>query len=377
MSIHVNQKRKQYFICYKATLEDGSQKTITITNANWKTTSVGKKYMQSIEQDEIEKDRKKRKLRIKRKSGDIITLDDLRHDYIIHINNKSKERTAYIKEKHFDHYIYKFFKIGKPIDEVFTIQTINSFINYVSSNKDLKTNSKNKIIAILRECLEFATRMEYMSYELGNKLSTLLIPLANQDEVIEDDQIKVWTKEELDTFMNHFKENDKNKYLYELLYKGGLRLGEALALKWEDLDTVNYRINIYKTLGVKLNITTTKTSSSKSYVYLPKSCVNNLLKLKNELLCANDSDYMFFGKSKPVNPCSIRNQFDKLIEELNLPRITPHGLRHTCATHMLYKGMTIMDVSRHLRHKNVAVTMSTYAHFLPNNMQNQLENIFD
>ena len=86
---------------------------------------------------------------------------------------------------------------------------------------------------------------------------------------------------------------------------------------------------------------------------------------------------MFFGKSKPVNPCGVREYFNARIEELNLPRITPHGLRHTCATHMLYKGMTIMDVSRHLRHKNVAITMSTYAHFLPNNMQNQLENIFD
>ena len=55
MSIHVNQKRKQYFICYKATLDDGIQKTITITNAKWKTNLVGKKYMEGIEQEEIEK----------------------------------------------------------------------------------------------------------------------------------------------------------------------------------------------------------------------------------------------------------------------------------------------------------------------------------
>ena len=66
MSIHINEKRKQYFICYKVTQDDGKQKTITITNANWKTNLVGKKYMQSIEQEEVEKDKKKRKLRIKR-----------------------------------------------------------------------------------------------------------------------------------------------------------------------------------------------------------------------------------------------------------------------------------------------------------------------
>ena len=376
MSIHVNQKRKQYFICYKATSEDGTQKTITITNKDWKTNLVGKKYMQSIEQDEIEKDRKKRKLRVKRKDGSIITLEELRYDYIIYVNNRVKERTAYYKEKRFDHFIYSYFKSNKSLEETFTIQTINGFINSLSLNKELKTVSKNMAISMLKETLEFAMRMEYMVYELGNKLIALLQPLANQDEIIEDECIKVWTKEELNIFFNSFEETDKYKYLFELIYKGALRLGEALALKWEDLDTENYRINVYKTLGVHGKITSTKTSSSKNYVYLPKSCVNNLLKLK-ELTCANDNDFMFFGKKNPISSVTARTYFYTKIEQLNLTKITPHGLRHSCATHLLYNGMSAMDVSRHLRHKNVGITMSTYAHFLPNNMQNQIENIFN
>ena len=377
MSIHVNQKRKQYFICYKVVDEEGKQKTITITNAEWKTNLVGKKYMLSIEEDEIDKDKKKRKLHIKRKNGSVITLEELRYDYFIFLNNKNKERTAYIKQNRFDHHIYSYFKLNKPLEETFTIQTINSFINNLSLNKEIKTETKNRVLTLLKEVLEYSMRVEYMTYELGNKLINLLIPLADHDEVENDDHIKVWTEEEIKIFFNSLDDNDKYKYLFELLYKGALRLGEALALKWEDLDVANCRINVYKTLGIHQHLTSTKTSASRNYVYLPKSCINNLLKLKNELLLANDSDLMFFARKNPCDISAVRQYFNRRVEEAKLPKITPHGLRHTCATHMLYKGMSPMDVSRHLRHKNVGITMSTYAHFLPNNMQNQLENIFD
>ena len=374
MSIHINEKRKQYFICYKVTQDDGKQKTITITNANWKTNLVGKKYMQSIEQEEVEKDKKKRKLRIKRKDGSTVTLEELRYDFISYQYNHLKEITAYRKEKVFDKYIYSYFKLGKPLDEVFTIQTVNGFISKLSKIENIQKNTLNQAIGLLKETFEFAMKMEYIPFELGNKLSLLLNPLARTDE-IKKDKIKVWTKEELDIFFNSYDKEDKFFYLFDLVYKGALRIGEALALKWEDLDVQNNRINIYKTLADNMKISTPKTKSSNNYVYLPTSCIKNLLTLK-EMLCASDDDYMFFSSKLPISKQTAYDKFVQKVSELKLTPLTPHGLRHSCATTMIYNNIPIQDISHHLRHQDIGVTLRTYVHWLPNNMQQKLDDIF-
>lgn len=374
MSICINTKRKQYFICYKITLEDGKQKTMTITNANWKTNLVGKKYMQSIEEEEIEKDKKKRKLRVKKKDGSLATLEDVLYDYIVYQYNYVKKTTAYQKECKIKKHISSFFKTDKPVCEALTISTINNFVRNLSSNTELTKSSCNMIITLLKGIIQYGMKIENIPYEYGNKLLLHLDPLTEKNE-IEEEKIKVLNEEELKIFFNSFSPDDKYYYLFDLLYKGALRIGECLALQWKDLDVENKRIYVYKSYSVLAEITTTKSKSSKDYVYLPKSCIDNLLKLK-EMTYANDDDYMFFARKKPISRKVVTNKLKAMLSKLDIPKISLHGFRHSCATTMIYKGVQIQDISHHLRHKDIGVTLRTYVHWLPNNMQKQLDEIF-
>ena len=136
-----------------------------------------------------------------------------------------------------------------------------------------------------------------------------------------------------------------------------------------------YRIHVYKTADQTGEITPPKTKASSDYVYLPKSCVENLLKLK-EMLCAEEDEFMFFGGNRPYIKAGINKKMEKIIKENGLPALTPHGLRHSCATTMIYKGVSIQDVSHHLRHRDIGITLNTYVHWLPKNMQKTLEEVF-
>ena len=124
-----------------------------------------------------------------------------------------------------------------------------------------------------------------------------------------------------------------------------------------------------------MKISTPKTKSSNNYVYLPTSCIKNLLTLK-EMLCASDDDYMFFSSKLPISKQTAYDKFVQKVSELKLTPLTPHGLRHSCATTMIYNNIPIQDISHHLRHQDIGVTLRTYVHWLPNNMQQKLDDIF-
>ena len=61
---------------------------------------------------------------------------------------------------------------------------------------------------------------------------------------------------------------------------------------------------------------------------------------------------------------TVRNRLDSLISKLDLQPITIHGLRHSHASYLLYKGVSINYVSARLGHANTSITQKVYAHML-------------
>jgi len=76
----------------------------------------------------------------------------------------------------------------------------------------------------------------------------------------------------------------------------------------------------------------------------------------------------------------IKNSKKEIIDYMQLPQVSIHGLRHTHATILLLKGENIKVISERLGHKSIKITMDTYSHVLPS-MKKQtaelLNNIFD
>jgi integrase len=74
---------------------------------------------------------------------------------------------------------------------------------------------------------------------------------------------------------------------------------------------------------------------------------------------------MHAAPGDPLNKMTIGSQLDRLCKAAGVKRITPHGLRHTCATLMLAAGVSPHIVQRRLGHADIKITLGTYAHLLP------------
>jgi integrase len=154
--------------------------------------------------------------------------------------------------------------------------------------------------------------------------------------------------------------------LYVLAIYTGMRQGELLALRWEDVDLE---------AGV-LRVRGTKTARSRRTVKLSQTALEALTghltrQLGEEIDRASDSwreNGLVFATEigTPLNRHNLtQRSFWPLLERAGLPRIRFHDLRHTCATLLLSKGVHAKFVQELLGHATIAITLDTYSHVLP------------
>ena len=171
--------------------------------------------------------------------------------------------------------------------------------------------------------------------------------------------------------------DEMHRALIKLLLFTGMRRGEALGLKWSDVDFEKGMLNICRTLqylpdrGVFED--KTKNKSSEREIKLPRIAVNDLkahrlAQLEYRFSIGSQwqgtEDYIFTGaEGLPLKPDSASSWFAKFIKSHpELPQISLHSLRHTNATLQLAAGVPITTVSKRLGHSNTATTGRVYAH---------------
>jgi integrase len=174
-------------------------------------------------------------------------------------------------------------------------------------------------------------------------------------------------------------QGDRLEALYLLAISTGLREGELLALRWEDVDLEAAVVRVSRTLtrnGGKVSVGPPKTKNSRRTVGLTDGAVEALrehLTRQLEEMKSAGSLYrpggLVFANEVGgiVNPSNLRNRSLKaLLERAGLPAIRFHDLRHTCATLLLSRNVNPKIVSEMLGHASIAITLDTYSHVLPN-----------
>lgn len=159
---------------------------------------------------------------------------------------------------------------------------------------------------------------------------------------------------------------------YILEITTGLRLGEILALTWDDLDIKNKTISVNKQvqrIKSELKITTPKTTSSIRTVALCDECFNQLILLRSRQRL--DTKLIF---PSPItgglrDPSSVTRKLHRMQKRAGVPQIRFHDLRHSFATLSLEQGMDIKTVSHMLGHTDAGFTMNTYMHVTDNMQQ--------
>jgi integrase len=172
---------------------------------------------------------------------------------------------------------------------------------------------------------------------------------------------------------------DRLAALYVLAIHTGLRQGELLGLKWDDVDLEDGSLQVRRTLAITKNgpvLTSPKTTGSRRSVKLTSKAIEALKRhLERQLgeidrigsLWSENGLIFASEKGEPINRHNLtRRSFKPLLKRAGLPQIRFHDLRHTCATLLLTRNVNVKIVSEMLGHSTIAITLDTYSHVLPN-----------
>lgn len=180
-------------------------------------------------------------------------------------------------------------------------------------------------------------------------------------------------------------QGDEHEALWVMLLCCGLRLGEALGLRWRDIDLDARRLRVEQALadlpgdmsstahgGRRRGLSTTKTPASRASVPVPQVAAEVLRRHRTEVtqrrLAAHawaDLDLVFPSPiGTPLDPSRIGNAWRALRKKAGLEHVRIHDLRHSTATFLLAAGTDIKIVQSVLRHSRLATTADLYAHVL-------------
>lgn len=186
---------------------------------------------------------------------------------------------------------------------------------------------------------------------------------------------------------NYWEIGEGHLTLYTLEIITGLRLGEIVALRWENIDLDEKKIEIklnaaivskeeQKDEGVlhsEVILQTPKTKKSVRTLYIEEPLVSMLKDLRKEQLkkhleCGEafeNSGFVFTNDyGKMIHQRTVQDHFKRAIKKTGLPNLHFHSLRHTAATLMLYNGVDVRTVQEVLGHEDIQTTLGIYTHVM-------------
>lgn len=256
-------------------------------------------------------------------------------------------------------------EIGEVPLKDLTTRTIQGLYSDMS-NRGLSPNTIRLTHAPLRQALDTAVAWGLIEHNpaVGAKRPKL-----------KRKERQTLTIEQVDLLLETYR-NDSLHALWCLLLLAGLRPGEALALKWSDLQ--DNRLSIRRALTEvetrKWEVGPTKTEDSTGTITLPKTALESLQRHRQQqakaILKAGDKynreDQWIFADPEGnfLRPDSVAQRWGRLLKRAGLPPMRLYDTRHTHATLLLTAGVNPKIVSERLRHSSVSITLDTYSHVL-------------
>ncbi len=189
-------------------------------------------------------------------------------------------------------------------------------------------------------------------------------------------EMKTWTAEQLRAFLAFTKDAELHA-LWHTLAMTGMRRGEGLGLRWEDVDFEAARLAVRRALipsGRSVVVSEPKTARGRRSIALDAETVAVLKaqaarQLEQQAAWQEgwtDSGYVFTAEDgQHLNPEAVTRWFRQAVKHSLLPKIRLHDLRHTHATLALQAGIHPKVVSERLGHATVSITLDTYSHAIP------------
>ena len=231
------------------------------------------------------------------------------------------------------------------------------------------------IITYISRIFKYAVNMNLCD---NNPIDKVIIPPQKSSK---QRKLKFYTKQQLHQFLNTIKDNNveasdylriRDYALFRLLAFSGCRIGEVLALSWEDLNELTGNLYITKTVTEARHYyisSTPKTAKSNREIVIDETTIRALKKwhitqLKYLMFQGySKPKYMFTNKENDFLVNSVfAERYKKYRKAADLPHISLHGFRHTHASLLFEAGATAKEVQERLGHTNIATTLNIYTH---------------
>lgn len=255
--------------------------------------------------------------------------------------------------------------LGQTRLDRLTAQQVQALLRAKEREGKLSARSVAYIREVLRVALNRAIKW--------NLVTTNAAALADPPKR-ERHERTILTPEQAEAFLRAV-EGDRLEAFYLLIATLGLRRGEALALRWQDVDLDTGTLRVRQTLqrvGRTLHFKEPKTEKSRRTLALPAVVVDALRRHRDrqtlEATSPNWADHgLVFPNTRgaPYDPNNVLARFQRTLAAAGLPNQRLHDLRHYAAAFLLSKGVQMRVVMDILGHARMATTADLYAHVLP------------
>ena len=219
--------------------------------------------------------------------------------------------------------------------------------------KGLSPKTVRNIHQILSSALKLAQEQRII---LANPAERCALPK------VEHREMKTLPVEQLQSFLREARESGVFE-LYYLELATGLRRGELLGLKWEDIDLQKGDLRVKRQVSrINGEVMEAPLKTKNAYRTLPLA-EDTIDVLKEQREKVGSSPWVFPSPNGgPISPDSVLHMLHRVLKRAGLPRVRFHDLRHTFATLALQNGVDIKTVSGMLGHFSAGFTLDTYAH---------------
>ena len=267
--------------------------------------------------------------------------------------------------------------------ERITLPMVQTFVNRLVNSGLV---SYKVVISINKRILKYAVNLQLISVNPADNVIVPKVKNARKEKIkyFDNSQLK-----QFKDYVNGLSDTFRNCYyktLYLTLLATGLRIGEAVALEWSDIDLDNGVIDVNKTYVEKeKTVNDPKSKAGKRKIPIDRNTVLMLRLYKvRQHQCFIEHGYggkmaeHVFSNGLSAYPTVVGLQYvlTKHLEEAGLPRFTFHAFRHTHASLLLNAGISYKELQHRLGHSTLAMTMDTYSH-LSKEKEKEAVNFFE
>jgi len=247
-----------------------------------------------------------------------------------------------------------------------TTATVEKYIR-ARQEEGWNISTLRKSLMVMGQVFNYAVRHRYIDF---NPLREAERPRNRGHEgENQPKEMKVLTPAQIKTLLDQTKEQ-KYKMLFTLAAFTGMRQGELLGLKWEDIDWEAKQVHVQGTFN-NGRFFETKTKGSNRRIDLAPTVITDLKKWK---LASGRNELGLVFCNEAGNPIDHHNlvnrNFFPALKAANLPKVRFHDLRHSYASILIEQGENLKYIQSQLGHSSPTVTLNVYAHLMkPTNQE--------